>query len=318
VSANDPEGNTGDLIAGPILPGLLQPTNGWVTGFTANGRFVWFTWTGYDDTFVGGSITNNQASGGSCVLGKLDMETMVDALQPAYAADLVFPVEGYMWSLDWDPITNGPMLGVSGSGIWVQDPANVVAAGFIDSGLVTNNIPDDKIAAMISQRSLGAGTVSFKIQANGGGYAALGPIAPTTPSTTPQLLSPLVRYEEANVSTVLTKGTGNQTPLLKRWTLKSIPAVVSGTTVSCVALLYSAVGSHGVVRAVNPYTELNYLEGLRLSQQPCIYTEGDPNGKYYQATVTIDSLDWLPEHERDTQQHGWDGVCVVYMKAIVG
>jgi hypothetical protein len=318
VSMNDPEGNSGDLIAGPLVPGLLQPANGWITGFTANGRFVWFTWTGYDDTFVGGTITSNGLSGGSCVLGKLDMETMVDDLQPAYCSDLVFPVEGYMWSLDWDPITNGPMLGVSYSGVWTQDPANVVASGFIDSGLVENNIPDQKIAAMINEQSSGTGTVSFNAQADGGGYAALGPIAPATPTTAPELLSPLVRYTELNVSVVLTKGTGNETPLLRRWTLKSIPAVVSGTTISVVAMLYSAVDSHGVVRAVDPYAELNYLETLRLSQQPCIYTEGNPNGVYYQATVTIDSMDFLPEHERDTQQRGFDGVVVIYMKAIVG
>lgn len=329
VSMNDPEGNSGDLIAGPILPNLLQPVGGWVTGFTANGRFVWFTWSGYNDTFVGGSINNtNSDNASACVLGRLDMETMVDTLQPAYAADLVFNAGtgGYMWALAWDPITSGPVLAIylaaggtgSTNGLWTIDPDNVVASGFIDSGLVTNNIPDDKIAAMISERSLGSGTVSFNAQSNGLGYSALGPIAPTTPSTTPELLNPLVRYEEMNVSVVLTKGTGNQTPLLKRWTLKSIPAVVSGTTISVVAMLYSRVESHNVQRAVNPYVELNYLEGLRLSQQPCIYTEGDPNGKYYQATVTIDSLDWLPEHERDTQQHGWDGVCVVYMKAIVG
>jgi hypothetical protein len=129
-----------------------------------------------------------------------------------------------------------------------------------------------------------------------------------------------VRYEEANVSTILTRdgSTPSTGPTLKRWILKSIPAVVSGTTVSVVAMLYSQVASHGVKRAVDPYAELNWLEGLRLSQQPVTYQEGNPNGNIYTATATIDSIDWLPEHERDTQRFGWDGVAVIYLKSIVG
>ena len=316
VSQNDPEGNTGDLIAGPLVPNLLQPVTGWVTGFTSQGRFVWFTWTGYDDSFIGGSVTADN----SCVLGKLDMETMVDDLTPAYCSDRVYGQNGYMWQLCWDPITEGPLLSIDNEGLY-GDNNLLYGVGILDSGLVTNNIPDQKIAAMLgyARDAVGDGSIEFSVQADGGGYASATPLAPVQPSSAPVLLSPLVRYEELNVQpTLLVEAGGATGPTLKRWTLKSIPAVVSGTTVSVVAMLYSKINSHGVTRAVDPYVELNYLETLRLSQQPVIYTEGDPNGTFYQATATIDSIDWLPEHERDTQQHGWDGVAVIYLKTIVG
>ena len=330
VSANDPEGNTGDLIAGPLIPNLLQPVNGWVTGFTANGRYVWFTWTGYQDTQFNGAITgqNGGLTGAACVLGRLDMETMVDDLTPAYASDLVFAQDlpgGYMGRLDWDPITSSPMLsielggsGQTAGGIYTADPDNLVASGFIDSGLLTYNIPDDKIACMVSTRFYAPGTVTFAFNPDQAGYSSLGPVAPNTPSTSPELISPLVRFEEGNLSTVLTAESGNDGPTLKRVTLKSLPAVVSGTTISAVIMLYTQVNSHGVNRAVDPYAELEWLEQLRLSQQPLIYSEASPKGTLYTATCVVNSIDWLPEHEQDNARKGWDGVAVLYLTALVG
>lgn len=321
VSANDPEGNTGNLISGPIIPNLTQPVTGVVAAFTANGRFVWFTWNGYDDTFVGGTTT----PANSVVLGRLDMETMVDELTPAYASDLVFPTpNGFPISMAWDPITNGPIVGIelasSGNGIWVQNNNQLVPQGFIDSGLVTNNIPDDKIAAMVSARQIGPGSISFEVNADGQGYDAATPLSPNTPSSTPTLLTTLRRYEEMNVSVQLNAEAGNSFgPTLKRWTLKSLPAVVSGTDVSYVVMLYSQVGSHAIKRTVDPYVELAWLEGLRLSQQPVLISEGNPQQTLYTATAVVDSIDWLPEHERDAAPYfGWDGVAVVYFKTLVG
>jgi hypothetical protein len=326
VSANDPEGNTGDLIAGPILPGLLQPVNGWVTGFTANGRYVWFIWTGYTDTAWNGTTSLNDAGQSTALtLGILDMETMVDDLQPAYASSYQFnsPNGGYGWALCWDPITSGPLVSVAlasaGNGLWTINPDYYVAEGFIDTGLLTYNLPDDKIACMVSCRYYSGGSVAFNFNPNQGGYASMTPISPNTPSTTPELLSDLVRFEEGNLSIVLLPNVATtETPILRRVTLKSLPATVSGTTISAVCLLYSQVQSHGVKRAVDPYVELAWLESLRLSQQPLYYTEGNPNGTAYTATCVVNSIDWLPEHERDTGQYGWDGVAIVYLTALVG
>jgi hypothetical protein len=320
VSANDPEGNTGNLIAGPLIPNLTQQIAGApVNAFTSNGRFVWFTWPGYDDTFVGGFTT----PANSVVLGRLDMETMVDDLSPAYASDLIFPTpNGYMISLAWDPITDGPVLGIeladSGNGIWVRNPAVLLTEGFIDSGLITNNIPDDKIACMLSARWLDDGQITFQVQADGAGYNVAIPLSPNTPSATPTLLTTLRRYEEMNVQVWLNTVDGDS-PTLKRWTLKSLPAVVSGTDASYVVMLYSQIGSHGIKRTVDPYTELAWLEGLRLSQTPVLISEGNPNQALYTATAVVDSIDWLPEHEREQAPYfGWDGVAVVAFKTLVG
>jgi hypothetical protein len=211
----------------------------------------------------------------------------------------------------------GGSAGTAG-GIYTDDPANLMASGFIDSGLLTYNLPDDKIACMVSTRFYAPGTVSFNFNPDQGGYAAMGPISPNTPSTTPELLTSLVRFEEGNLSTVLTAESGNDGPTLRRVTLKSLPAVVSGTTISAVIMLYSQVDSHGATRAVDPYAELNWLESLRLSQQPLIYQEASPKGTLFTATCVVNSIDWLPEHEQDNARMGWDGVAVLYLTSLVG
>jgi hypothetical protein len=339
VSADDPSGPTGSIIAGPLLPNLLQPmVNGGCTGFIGHGRFVYFVWSVYED------IQGLTASG----LGRMDLETLIDTLTPAYASDVMLPeadwgadTDGYVFWVDWDPITNGPMISYANLGVYVQDAANLVASGWIDSGRITYNIPDPKVVAMgqIRRDPAGAGTVTMAIQTDGGGYNAATPLSPVdTSSLTPTLFTSggynpaggpdgLFRGEEINVQTILTRSSGAPStgPVLYRETLKSLAAVVSGTTISAVINLYEDVASRGgPPRRFLPYDDYLYLENLRLTQTPVYYREGTKNGDQatpatgYTAVVVVDEIDWLPFDEQYSSDYGFRGDLVVYLRTLVG
>jgi len=299
VSANDPSGNTGDLISGPILPNLLHPVTTASAPFTANGRFVYAAYNTFDGTSTG--------------LIRFDLGTLVGDLEPAYCSDLMVTSQATITGLAWDPVTNGPLIALSGAGLYTEDTANLVSQGWVDSGLVTYNIVDDKIACQALIRGSGGGSYTMSLQADGAGYNAATPLSPNSEANPPTFLTTLVRGEEFNVRVFLNSGGANVNETLKRWTLKSLPAVVSGTTISAVLNLYGEIDSSGVGRVLDPYQAYAYLEGLRLQQTPVTYLEGA-----YSATVVITEIDWLPYKERDTSDFGFIGDLIVYMKTIVG
>jgi hypothetical protein len=214
--------------------------------------------------------------------------------------------------LAWDPNTNGPLIALSGAGLYTEDTANLVSSGYIDAGLVTYNLIDNKTACMAQIKSSGTGSASMSVNPDGAGFQAAAPLAANN-SNPPTFISPLITGEELDVKVTLTSGGGNNNQTLRRWSLKAFPNVVSGTTISAVINLYGEITVDGVARVVDPYQAYNYLEGLRLAQTPVTYLEGP-----YSATVLITEIDWLPFAMRDTSDYGFIGDLIVYCQTIVG
>jgi hypothetical protein len=222
--------------------------------------------------------------------------------------------------LGYDPINGGPMLSVAFSGIWSVDPANNVSQGFINSGIITYNIPDPKNVCMVKvrQETGSAGSVTFKMQTDNGGYDNLTPVAPNDyTTTTPTLVSPIVTGEEFYLQTILNNGSGVNGPVVSRTMLLGMPAVVSGNTISGVLNLYKDVENDGVDRTYDIIQEWIYLEGLRLSQTPVTCTIGDPNRSLYSAVCVVTELDLLP-FKMDDEGYGLLGNVVCYLKSLVG
>jgi len=335
AGTNNPDSQSGCLIPGPQIPNQLQPlqpifaapvANIEVKGFIGFDRYVWFTWNAYDGTSVG--------------LGRLDTGTLNGPDQPAYASDLmVSNAGGPLQNLEWCPITNGPLMINGTGGLYTQDTAHFVATGTLDSGRITFGIPDHKLLAQANLRTANpgqilpngvaqptpGGTAALSVSVDGGAFGSLAPLAPEQQTSPPVLLSPLVTGEEFNVLVTLASGSSNTTrPYLTRWTLKALPQVVSGTTISPVFELYSTVDEGGPVRPTVSYDDYLFLENLRLSQRPITYQEGALLGGYdttvtqYDAVVVITEIDWLPFKRKDTADGGYEGDLVLYAKTIVG
>lgn len=293
LAAYDPTGNQGDLRSGPLEPDIIQPVTQPITGIVGNGRFVYWTWNDFDNVSTG--------------LGRSDLSHFIDQLSPAYASDLMVTGQGNV-ELDWCTITNSPVLGVPGLGLYVA-AETFVDVGTIDSGLITYGIPDDKIAMMLSYRTDGSGGVEGQVSVETSDYGTYGVTIPGEAVT--QWPLPQLRGEYFEIRTTLFPDANAQSPTLARWLLSSIAAVTAGIEISVVLMLFRTVQERGLNSPVNVYDEYLYLEILRESQTPVYYVEGP-----FSVLVTVDSLDWIPHAEEDASvDRGYRADIVVYLKS---
>lgn len=315
----DPSGNSGDLKAGPLIPDIQELPSQPVTAIVGDDRYIYWAWNNFDDVSTG--------------LGRLDLTTFIDPLAPAYASDLMVDGQGSglgacTW-LDWDPNTNTPLMsmnavaleGTTGNYIYTGNPNSCVSSGMIDSGYITYGIPDNKNVVRLEtnvQNNNGS-SVSFGLSVDNQATTSLGSYSNNLQQGAFDFISLGVGQqfgEQYRLYTTLTAGgsTGSKvSPVLNRWTLKGLPGIPSGITISAVILFYEPLEMEGQIIYQDPYTEYAYLETLRQKQLVVSYVEGP-----FTANVTVDLIDWLPERRRDVRLGGYHGNMVVTLKTVTG
>ena len=352
VSQYDPSGLAGDLVSGPLLPNLTQPTQApfqpylgnFVSGIIGYNRFVWFSWP----SFLGVDGTTYWA------LGRLDLGMFVAELQPAYASDLLVASpatsQNSHHTLDWDPVTNGPLMLVPGGtlswngGLYTQDYNSTISGatkyvhtGYLRSGRITYDLQDNKTVAQANLKSLAVnqvapfdtagGTIALNVAYDGGSFATLAPLAPNTQANPPVLVTSgagLVQAEEIEVEVVMTAGAVSHTddtrPFLARYTIKALPNVVSGIYLFYALRLYVTNDLEGDYEPSDPYADYAYLENLRLEQAIVSVKEGSSLGGATQFTAqgVITELYWMPQQERGNADGGYEGDLICTIKTIVG
>ena len=226
---------------------------------------------------------------------------------------------GLVTSMDWCTINDGAIFVVEGKGVYT-DSGSPVASGFIDSGLIGYGIADDKIAwaGDIGTVSPQQGTVTMSLAADAGDneLAIVGTQQSTANGGSPNQSSfgiPQIRGELFTVRMGLIRDeTTGQSPIMHRWTLKALPAITAGTTISAVLLLYDTMSNRGQDVWYNAYQEYSYLYNLRTTQTVVEYQEGP-----FSAMCVIDELDWLPFSESDANpEGGFRGDLIVYLKTM--
>lgn len=234
------------------------------TGF---GRFVWFGWEDYDSTSTG--------------LGRADL-TVINTDAPAYATDLMATAQGQVSSV----VTFGGKraFAVSGVGVYEED-TNLVASGTLDSGLITFDLPDPKVAQAIDVRHteplVGSHSVSFSVDE--GTFTLLGKHTADTAET--PFTCRATKGDVFEIRQTLTRDSDTTTegPAVTRMTLMAIPAAVSGQQLTVPVLLRSRVQPKiGSPRDGDPGDDLAFLKGLRITKQTFTYQE---LGHSYKATM---------------------------------
>ena len=105
----------------------------------------------------------------------------------------------------------------------------------------------------------------------------------------------------------------DQPSTLARWTLKAFPGVSTGITISAVLLLSRRDEEKGLMIALDPYAEYEYLENIRQTQQVIEYVEGP-----FTRNAIITQLDWLPNLEQNGgDQRGYNADLIVYLQTLV-
>jgi hypothetical protein len=306
IAAYDPTGNEGDLEAGPLIPGLFPPgpVNSPIHSIVGNNRFVYFGWTDYDSTSTG--------------LGRCDLSTFIDTQSPAFASDLMVTGQGTIGSMDWCTINNEPIFVVEGKGVYTST-GTPVSSGYIESGYLSYGIMDDKIvmAGDIGTVQPQQGTVSMSLASDAASniFAFVGQQVSASQGGTPNqsvFAINAIRGDQFTLQLGLDRDpVSNLSPIMHRWTLKALPGITAGTTISAVLRMWDVEEVYGQDVYFDPYVEKQFLENLRETQTVFTYVEGPYTSQY----TTVDEIDWLPQKRRDMiVEGGFEGNLIVYMK----
>ena len=281
--------NQGNLVAGALIP-----TSGDVNGFTAEDRFVWFTWSNYDNV-----------SGG---LGRLDLANFVSANTPAHATDLMYNSTVAVKSVV--SLNNKRVFSISGVGVVVEDSANLVTSGSVESGVYRWGIPDPKFIARVDTRTLPlTGTVESYMSLDNSAFDLLGTWT-TSGDTENSFNGSNNRIIEAKFKFVLNRESALVGPIFTRWTARAYAAPFRSELFRIPVILHEQIR----VRDKDYFFDVNEeLKQLRtLINEPRVVTLqlGDET-----VSVIMEDMDWTPRDSRD-RSWIWEGTAVVTMRSV--
>jgi hypothetical protein len=279
-----------------LVAGSLIPTTGAVNDFTSEDRFVWFTYTNYDT-----------ASGG---LGRLDLSVFIAPNTPAYATDLMYSNTGAVKSVS--TISNKRIFTISGIGVIVEDTANLVATGEIETGTWRWGIPDRKFIAKIDTRStplIGAITSYLKIDNTE--YSSIGRWADVS-DTENVFNGSDDKAIEAGFKFVLERSSLNtaEGPTFTRWMARAYAAPFRSQVFSVPILLHKSVTVRNKEYYYDVYGEQSFFDGL--IESPRIVTLQIGTTVH---SVILEDVVWEP---MDSSGNTWefDGTLVVTLRSV--
>jgi hypothetical protein len=279
---------------GNLVAGALIPTYGDVNGFTAEDRFVWFTWSNYDN-----------ASGG---LGRLDLSNFIAPNTPAHATDLMYSSTAAVKSVV--SLNGKRVFSISGVGVVAEDTANLVTTGSIETGIYRWGIPDRKFIARVDTRSLPLkGSIVSYMSLDGADFELLGTWN-NADDTENSFNGSDDKAIEAHFKFELNRLSALVGPTLTRWTSRAYAAPFRSELFRLPLLIHQQLRLRDKDYFVDVNEELAQLRDL--IQEPRIITL---QLGYENLSVIMEDMEWLPV---DTSDKGWiwEGTAVVTMRSV--
>ncbi len=280
--------------AANLTAGALIPTSGNVVSFTAEDKYVWFSWSNYDGVSTG--------------LGRLDLSTFIAANTPAHATDLMHTSTSNVLAIA--TFNNKRLFSVSGDGIYVEDTANLVASGEIISGTYRWGIPDRKFVAKFDIRTTPLlGTVTPSISLDSAAYLAL-PAHQSQNTTEHVATGPQTKFIEATFKLVMDRSTATTGPTVTRWMARAYASPARSQVFRVPILMHHHIRVKDVEYYFDVETELNYLRDLVNNPRVINYQE---NTESY--SVIVEDLQF---NIIDALESNWDleGTCIITMRSV--
>lgn len=280
--------SSGNLIAGPLIA-----TGSDVKGFTAEGRFVWFGWTNYEGT-----------SG----LGRMDLTSFTQTNAPAYATDLMYSSTSAVKAVA--TFAGKRVFTIEGVGVVVEDTANLVTSGTLETGYYTWGIPDRKFIPRFDVRFQPlSGTVALSTTYDNGAYVTAGSHS-LTGDTEHTYLTAQERVIEAGYRLTLTRASATSGPVLTRWMARAYAAPRRSQIITLPVVLHEMLNVEGRNYFLDVEQERRLLESL--VDNPRIVTYQERTTTF---SVVVEDIEWMP---MDTSRFEpvWEGTCVITMRTV--
>ena len=281
--------------AGNLMVGSLIPTTSAVNDFTGDGRFVWFTWSAYDD-----------ASGG---LGRLDVSTSIGTNTPAFASDLMYETTGVVRSVV--NFNSTRIFTIDNVGVAYENTASLVSEGTIETGTYRWGIPDRKFVAKVDVRAEPLnGSVTAYLSNDQSAYASLG-TWPYSGQTEYTYAGSDNKTIEASMKFLLTRGTTVTTgPVVTRWMARAYAAPYRSQFFVVPVLLHSKLKIRNREYHIEVQDELDVLDKLISNPSIVILQIGTSSH-----SVIVEDVEWTPLDSYGTTWE-WEGTATITMRSV--
>lgn len=278
-----------NLVAGPIIP-----TSGDVLDFSADGRYCWFTYTAYDSTHGG--------------LGRLDLAEFVTVNQPAWATDLMHQSTSAVNSVISKD--NKRIFSISGVGVLVEDTANLVTTGYLETGYYTWDIPDRKFMPRFDIRVAPlAGSVQLEVAYDRGSYSNAG-LHNDTGDTEHTFLTDQEKFLEAGFKLTLNRASALSGPIFTRWMARAFAAVKRSRVITIPVILHETISVHGRDIYLDVEQERALLENLVEDPRVVNYQERNKT-----LPVIVENIQWIPLKSSQPSWL-WEGTAVIELRTV--
>lgn len=250
-------------------------------------------------------------------MGRLDPSIINDNGAPAWATDVM--AAGFAFSpvpqvkdACWD--TTGFLHILTDAGVYVRNTTQLVASGYLDSGLISYDLPDDKAARYLTVRTdtTSLGDITPSIAVNGSSTFTNLTVVPAGTLTQRDPISGAAGgYFEIRETLAIDPSDNTKGAVLTRHMLEADPIVISGFFYYVPVLLSEEIQtSDGQKHRMDVAAERAYLEGLRGGGVVVTYTE---LATVYQ--VTVEDTQWLPTHI-NTKRDGMNATMALKLKTV--
>lgn len=282
--------NQNNLIAGSLIP-----TTGSVLGFTAEDRFVWYTYSNYDGTSSG--------------LGRLDLSVFSSSNTPAYATDLMYTSTGDV--LSCCTFNSKRLFSVKGVGVVAEDSSLLVAQGTMEVGTFRWGIPDPKFVAKTEIRTEPlAGSVEMQTSVDGSAYSSSGLHSSAT-ATSYVFPGNQNKAGEAKFKMILNANSGNTTgPVVTRFSAQAYAAPARSQVFILPLLLHSEITVWDTTYYFDVSAERSELRSIIDNPRTIILQIG---GETH--SVIVESMDWRPV-DAWQRKWEWDGTAIITLRSV--
>jgi hypothetical protein len=281
-------GTDGSISYGPLIddPGPVYDA-------TAEGQYIWFTWSGIGPNKTGA--------------GRASLAITPATLQPAYATDVY--AEQSATTTAVARFNGRTVFGVAGNGVYASTTSGYVTEGTISSGNIYYGAVERKSVtdALASFDALTSGEKVTMTMLNDANEEIETVVGQQSGQTT---IDVQLDGEQGNyfTTTIMLEGDGTSTPTFRYWRVRAFPVVPPVEQFVVPLILYSKSvvnDGQGQLYSIDIDEEMEYLLNAWREKRPLSYVEGEIVRR-----VRLEAYEYTPQDWSDSLT-GFEGTMVV-------